>query len=419
MKNVKAEIVAVGTELLLGQIANTNAQWISQQLAKYGITVHFHAVVGDNLQRVETTFRQASSRSDIVIVTGGLGPTEDDLTREAFQLVSNLEMKEATEALHRISAYFEKQQTEMTPNNRKQANVFSTAHVLKNSVGMAPGMIVPYKGKTWVFLPGVPSEMKQMFTNEVIPYIVKLTGTDTVIQSMILRFSGIGEAKLEHELFELIHHQSNPTIAPLAQKDGVVIRLTVKENSIEKANARLEEAKRRVLEKVGPYYIGMEHETIEQRAVSLLRDKQMRIGAAESLTGGMFTEKLISVEGASKVCPGGIVCYDSEIKQKVLGVSNETIEAYGTVSQQCAEEMAKQAAIVLDASIGISFTGVAGPDSLEGKPVGTVFISLFHINGTIRTEKATFIGDREAVRSRATRKGFELLIEFVKHHSQN
>ncbi|GAB3066914.1 competence/damage-inducible protein A [Virgibacillus ainsalahensis] len=414
MKNVKAEIIAVGTELLLGQIANTNAQWLSEQLALYGVNVYNHAVVGDNLQRVEEAFTQAGNRSDVVIVTGGLGPTEDDLTREAFQKISMLEMEEHLPSMKKIEAFFEKQKATMTPNNRKQARVFAGADVLENEVGMAPGMIVNHFGKTWVFLPGVPREMKYLVQNDVLPYIKKITGNEEIIKSTILKFIGIGESTLEHELHDIIRAQSNPTIAPLAQNDGVVIRLTAKEVSTEKVNDLLNETKQQIMDKVGSYFFGIDDQTIEEQVLTLLTEKNMQIAAAESLTGGMFTQKLTSVEGASNALQGGIVCYDTNVKQDVLGVSKETIQDKGTVSKECALEMAGNVKDMLHASIGMSFTGVAGPDEIEGQPVGTVYIALCTDDGEECVEKFTFEGSRNSIRNRATTKGFELLFKYLK-----
>ncbi|WP_449353927.1 competence/damage-inducible protein A [Virgibacillus natechei] len=414
MKNVKAEIIAVGTELLLGQIANTNAQWLSERLALYGINVYNHTVVGDNLQRVEDAFSNAHHRSDIVIVTGGLGPTEDDLTREAFQRISKLDIIEHPPSMKKIETFFEKQNSVMTPNNRKQARVFKGARVLDNTVGMAPGMIVTYENTTWIFLPGVPREMKQLVKNDVFPYLQKLTGNEEIIKSTVLKFIGIGESALEHELSDIIHNQSNPTIAPLAQDEGVVIRLTAKERSKEKVDDLLENMKQQILAKVGSHFYGFDDEKLENQVISLLEEQHKRIAAAESLTGGMFTDKLISVEGASSVCRGGIVCYDTKVKQDVLNVSNEVVQDKGVVSAECALEMADNVRRKLDASIGISFTGVAGPGEVEGNPVGTVYIAICQNTGEQLVEKFAFQGTRNSVRRRATLKGLEILFKYLK-----
>ncbi|WP_404452691.1 competence/damage-inducible protein A [Virgibacillus necropolis] len=414
MKQINAEIVAVGTELLLGQIPNTNAQWISQKLALYGINVHFHSVVGDNLTRVHDQFSQAANRANVIIVTGGLGPTEDDLTREAFQQLSGLNIMEHKPSMDNISQYFDKQQKTMTPNNKKQARVFEGATVLENKVGMAPGMILTHDNKVWVFLPGVPKEMKQLFSDDVLPYIQGLSGETTVIESTMLQFIGIGEAQLEYELKDIIAAQTNPTIAPLAQIEGVAIRLTAKANTINQARELIAETQLKIVDKVGPYLYGIDDETIEQKISQLLKEQGKTVAAAESLTGGLFTDRLIGVEGASRVCPGGIVCYDTTVKEKLLHVPAHITKNSGVISEECADSLATNIRSLLGTSIGISFTGVAGPEIVEGHPVGTVYIGIDDGSGNKQIEKFLFHGDRQSIRKKAVWKGYELLFNNLK-----
>lgn len=413
MRQINCEIIAVGTELLLGQIANTNAKWLSEQLAVYGINTFYHTVVGDNLFRVEEVFRQAQQRSDVIIVSGGLGPTDDDLTREAFQQITNFELVEDKESMDKIEDFFVKQNLEMTPNNRRQARVFANAEVLQNRVGMAPGMRVIFDDKIWFFLPGVPREMKQLALDGVFPYLVSQLDAQVTIQSMVLKFIGIGESELEHKLQDLIRGQNNPTIAPLAQKEGVVIRLTAKEQTADQARALLEDTKEKILEKVGQYFYGLDNQTLEERLYLKLKSQNKRLAAAESLTGGMFTEKLVSIIGASDVCLGGIVCYDTSVKRNVLKIPDEIIDNQGVVSKECALAMAKNVSEILNSDIGISFTGVAGPTTIDGHPVGTVYISIYQKDGKQLTEKFVFQGDRFAVRRRSMLKGYELLLNFL------
>lgn len=413
MRQINCEIIAVGTELLLGQIANTNAKWLSEQLAVYGINTFYHTVVGDNLFRVEEVFRQAQQRSDVIIVSGGLGPTDDDLTREAFQQITNFELVEDKESMDKIEDFFVKQNLEMTPNNRRQARVFANAEVLQNRVGMAPGMRVIFDDKIWFFLPGVPREMKQLALDGVFPYLVSQLDSQVTIQSMVLKFIGIGESELEHKLQCLIRGQNNPTIAPLAQKEGVVIRLTAKEQTADQARALLEGTKEKILEKVGQYFYGLDNQTLEERLYLKLKSQNKRLAAAESLTGGMFTEKLVSIIGASDVCLGGIVCYDTSVKRNVLKIPDEIIDNQGVVSEECALTMAKNVSEILHSDIGISFTGVAGPTTIDGHPVGTVYISIYQKDGKQLTEKFVFQGDRFAVRRRSMLKGYELLLNFL------
>lgn len=413
MQHAKAEIITIGTELLLGQIVNTNSQWLSDQMAQQGIDVYYHTVVGDNHSRVESVFRLAQERSDIIIVSGGLGPTEDDMTREAFQHLTGMEMIEHPPAIEKIKNFFEKRQMAMTPNNYRQARVFKDSYVINNDVGMAPGMIVTYQKRTWVFLPGVPNELKHMMRTIVMPYFSNAIKQHMVIRSMILKFIGIGEAQLEHELIDMIKKQQNPTIAPLAQSDGLIIRLTAKDNSLEKVMQRLEETKQTIYSKVGNYIYGIDTETIEDKIVHMLKTQNKRIGAAESVTGGMFTNKLIDVQGASQICPGSVVTYDAQTKQNLLKIPAQVIKTEGVVSEACAIEMAKSVCHILQTDLGISFTGVAGPDSLEGQEVGTVYIAIYEVSGAYEVQKFIFHGERNEIRRRATLKGFELLFKFL------
>lgn len=415
MKDINAEIIAVGTELLLGQIANTNAQWISQQLALEGINVLHHDVVGDNLGRVYETFKRAGARSDVIIITGGLGPTDDDLTREAFQRMSQMELIEDDVSMNKILDYYKQQEAEMTSNNRKQARVFDKAQVIENKTGMAPGMIVFYLNKLWIFMPGVPREMKQMMGDDVIPYLRSSFGNDVMIKSKILRFIGIGESKLEDELKELITEQTNPTIALLAQSDGIIARLTAKGETNEQVDNLLMGLEEKITSKVGDYIYGVGYQTIEKVVVSMLKEKNITISAAESLTGGMFTDQIIANPGASQISPGGIVAYSPEVKNQLLGVPLNVIETKGTVSSQCAIEMASRVRQILQTQIGISFTGVAGPDESEGHKPGIVYIGLSSINGEEFYERHMLYGNRDAIRKKAALKGFEILYHFLKN----
>lgn len=412
-KQYKAEIIAVGTELLLGQIANTNAQWISEQLALYGINVYNHVVVGDNLSRVADTFKQAHERSDIIIVTGGLGPTEDDLTREAFQKLCNIPIVEHEPSMKKIEDWFKRTGWQMTPNNRRQARIFETATVLLNRQGMAPGMIVQFEERTWIFLPGVPREMKAMFKDEILPYLYKLTGKEQMIRSTILKFLGIGESALEHELQDVIREQTNPTIAPLATDDGIIIRLTAKADSEEGLDALLAEAKSAVLLKVGDYFVAENDETIEQVIIEQFKKQQLTIAAAESLTGGKFTDRLISVPGASDVVQGGVVCYSPAVKMGLLEVPEQVIVQKGTVSEACALSLARNVREKLQSTVGISFTGVAGPNEVEGKQVGTVYIGLSVAGEEDKAFGFQFQGDRNTIRNRTVMKGLELIFKYV------
>lgn len=413
MEQKRTEFIAVGTELLLGQIANTNAQWFSQQLASYGFNMFHHTVVGDNLQRVKDVFKQAQNRSDIVIVSGGLGPTEDDLTREAFQEMSDLPLDYDEHALSVIRGFYKKQGIEMPSNNTRQARVFSGAHICKNKHGMAPGMILTFEHVRWMFLPGVPAEMKQIAEDDVFPYLIREMSHFEIIESCVIKCIGIGESTLEEKLKDLIQQQTNPTIALLAQDEGMTIRLTVKSTSKEEADVKMMHMTRQICDRIGEYVYGFNDDTIAKRVIQLLANNEETISAAESLTGGAFTNHLIQEKGASVVCPGSIVTYDTRIKRDVLCVPPKIIEEEGVVSESCAREMAKQISARMNTTIGIAFTGVAGPERLEGEEVGTTFISIYSKFRKSITKKYVFSGSRTAIQKKSVMKGFELLYHYL------
>ncbi|MFC7061139.1 competence/damage-inducible protein A [Halobacillus seohaensis] len=408
---MRTELVAVGTELLLGQIANTNSQWISKELAHYGASVYFHSVVGDNLQRVVNTFDEASRRSDVVIVTGGLGPTEDDLTRDAAKLLFHDELVEHKHTMNKIQGYFDKNNRTMTINNRKQALVLASAQVIENDEGMAPGQIIQYNGVTFIFLPGVPSEMKRLMNDRVFPYLIETFKLESEIKSEMLRFIGIGESSLESELADLVESQTNPTIAPLAGEGDVAIRLTASGN---RASLKIASIKKEILSRVGQYYFGSDSITIEEAVQDLLAQREENLGSAESLTGGKFIERMIQLEGASSVCEGGLVAYTPSAKQSVIQVPKQLIEKYGTVSSQCAKMMAEQVQHLLKVDIAISFTGVAGPNYSEGHPPGIVYIGLKVGEKEAIVKNYHFDGSRDKIRSRTVNKGYELLFHELK-----
>ncbi|WP_173916444.1 competence/damage-inducible protein A [Halobacillus sp. Marseille-Q1614] len=409
---MRAEIVGVGTEILLGQIANTNAQWISKELAHYGISVYFHSAVGDNLERVVQTFEQAGARSDIVIITGGLGPTEDDLTRDAASMLFQTSLKEDEKAMSKIEEYFKKNSRTMTENNRKQALVLDGSVVLQNDEGMAPGQMYHFKDTLYIFLPGVPSEMKRLMSEQVFPYLVHNYQLESEIKSEMLRFVGIGESKLEHELQDLISQQSNPTIAPLAGEGDVAIRLTA---SGPEAAELLASLKSEILQRVGSHYFGSDSITVEEAVQDILVQKGLKAGSAESLTGGKFIEKLISLKGASSICEGGLVAYTPSAKKSILKIPAEIIETYGTVSEECAAKMAENAQKLLDVDIAVSFTGVAGPAESEGHKPGLVYIGLKAQDAPASVFRYYFDGSRDKIRGRAVIKGYELLFNYLKN----
>ena len=414
MKAWKAEIITVGTELLLGQIVNTNVAWLSDKLAKHGISVFYHQVVGDNLERVKHVFEIAQKRSNIIFVTGGLGPTDDDLTREAFQLLSGLNIVEDDRTMKDIEAYFKNRKLEMTPNNRKQAAVFEGSQVFKNPVGIAPGILVEYDQRLWVFMPGVPREMKGLMEQCILPFFKEKHMLRDRIQSRVLRFIGIGEAQIEHELKDLIREQTNPTIAPLAMDGEVSLRLTAKAKSTEEANTKLDQMEEKITARVGSYLYGYNELTLRHRVYDLLKEQQLSVASAESLTGGAFSAEMVQQDGASRILKGSAVVYQEQAKTNILDISPSVIKEHGTVSEECALHMAKQVSHLYQSDIGISFTGVAG-GTVEGKSQGTVFISIYDAPKRKEiTENYNFQGDRQAIIQRTVKKGFELLYNYLK-----
>jgi len=408
---MNAEIIAVGSELLLGQIVNSNARFISQQLAGLGINVFFHTVVGDNPDRLKSVIEIAEKRSNLIIFTGGLGPTKDDLTKEtiARHLGKNLVMD--PEALESIELYFKKGNRIMTENNKKQALVLEDSTILPNHHGMAPGMMVEKGNCIYMLLPGPPKEMEPMFLDFGTQALSKQVKTDEKIVSRVLRFFGIGEAALETEIIDLIDKQTNPTIAPLAADGECTLRLTAKHQDLQTAEGMLDEVEGNIKARVGQFLYGYDNTSLVAELMQVLKEKELTISAAESLTGGLFQEELTSVPGVSSVLKGGVVCYTNEVKKNVLKVKPETIDTYGVVSQECAKELAENVAALVSTDIGISFTGVAGPAELEGKPVGTVYIGISIKGKQTVVKKLELGGSREANRSRSVKYGCYYLLK--------
>lgn len=407
---MNAEIIAVGSELLLGQIVNTNARFLSRQLADLGINVYYHTVVGDNPDRLKSAMEIAQERAELIIFTGGLGPTKDDLTKDtiAGQLGKQLVLDE--EAMKSIELYFEKTNRVMTENNRKQALVIEGSTVLKNDHGMAPGMFLVTGENKYMLLPGPPSEMEPMFLKYGQNAIAGLSGNQAKIESRVLRFFGIGEAALESEIEDVIDQQSNPTIAPLAGDGEVTLRLTARDDANGTAQTLIDQVEATIMDRVGEHFYGYDETSLMIELSKLLKNKNMTLSAAESLTGGMFQQELTSISGASSLFNGGMVCYSNQAKIDLVKVMPETIENHGAVSSECAAELAANIASITHSDIGISFTGVAGPDSLEGHPAGTVFIGV-HIKGMpVHVEKLSLSGSRSAIRKRSVKFGCQIII---------
>ncbi|QGX46066.1 competence/damage-inducible protein A [Streptococcus equinus] len=379
---MKAEIIAVGTEILTGQITNTNAQFLSEEFAKLGIDVFFQTAVGDNEERLLSIIALASKRSDLVVLCGGLGPTEDDLTKQtlAKYLGRNLVFDE--QASKRLDEFFAtRPQFTRTANNERQAQLIEGATPLQNSTGLAVGGVLEVDGVTYVVLPGPPSELKPM----VWDYLVPLLSSDhKQLYSRVLRFFGIGESQLVTVLSDLIENQTDPTIAPYAKTGEVTLRLSTKADDLETAKAKLDELEHKILAKKTLNSIPLENllygygddNSMARVVFDLLKQKHKTITAAESLTAGLFQSSIADFPGSSAVFNGGFVTYSIEEKAKMLQIPLKDLQEHGVVSHFTAEKMAEQSRLLTDADFGIGLTGVAGPDGLEGHPAGTVFIGI-------------------------------------------
>ncbi|MGG4042807.1 competence/damage-inducible protein A [Bacillus smithii] len=407
---MNAEIISVGSELLLGQIVNTNAQFLSRHLAEMGINVFYQTVVGDNSVRLLSTIQKAEERADLIIFTGGLGPTRDDLTKETIAAHLGKKLVLNDEAFKGIRQYFLKIGRKMTENNKKQALVLEDCLVLPNENGMAPGMFVKSKNKFYMLLPGPPKEMQPMFEKYGRPAILNVLDHQESIVSRVLRFFGIGESQLETEIEDIIMNQTNPTIAPLAGDGEVTIRLTAKHRSKETANEMIDKVEKEILNRVGEYFYGYGQTTIAAELVQKLKQQNKTIACAESLTGGLFQSMITAVAGASAVLKGGIVCYTNEAKEHLVDVSKKTLDTFGAVSEQCAKELAENVRKKLNADIGISFTGVAGPDSLEENPPGTVWIGISEKGKESKAVSLKLAGDRNQIRDRTAKYGCHFLL---------
>lgn len=401
---MNAEIIAVGTELLLGQILNTNAQFLSQKLAAIGINMYYQTVVGDNADRLRSAIETAQQRADILIFTGGLGPTKDDLTKETIALAVGSKLVYDAAALKSIEEYYTRTGRTFTENNKKQALVLEGSVVFPNDHGMAPGMGLHRNNKTYILLPGPPKEMRPMYDRYVEPFLFPFTSKEP-LHSRVLRFFGIGESLLEETLQDLIDTQTNPTIAPLAAEGEVTLRLTAKHASKDEADRLIDNVEQAILDRVGEFFYGYDQDSLSGKLVSLLKQKGMTFASAESLTGGLFSEKITEIAGVSSCFHGGVICYSNDVKQHVLGVPAGVLETDGAVSETSAALLAENVSKLLKADVGISFTGVAGPDELEGKPPGTVFVGIAVKGIETLVVPLKLWGTRQQIRERAMKYG--------------
>lgn len=409
---MNAEIIAVGSELLLGQIANTNAKFISSQLSELGINVYYHSVIGDNGGRLKKAIEIAESRADLIIFSGGLGPTKDDLTKETIAEHLNVPLVFDEKALEAIEKFFTNQGRPLTENNRKQALVLQGSEVLVNHHGLAPGMLLQKGGRTYILLPGPPKELEPMFQFEAKPKLASLISKGGIILSHVLRFYGIGEAELETKIQHILDAQSNPTIAPLASDGEVTLRITAKADSKAEAWELINEKKREILSIVGKYNYGVDDDTLASKAVEMLLQNKLTISAAESLTAGLFQSELAEIPGVSGTLVGGMVTYTEEAKIQQLGIPKELLNQYGIVSSECAASMARNVREKFGTDIGIGLTGAAGPEPHDGEPAGTIWIGIA-IGEDVVTRKLQLSGLRNTNRLRTVKYTLSYLIRLL------
>jgi nicotinamide-nucleotide amidase len=404
---VRAEIVAIGTEILLGQIPNTNAQWISERLAEIGVDVLHHQAVGDNVERIAEALRLALSRADVVVATGGLGPTQDDVTREALARVAGVPLERRAELEEALRARWAATGREMPPSNLVQADVPRGGRVIPATRGTAPGLVVELEGRRIYALPGVPSEMREMMERAVLPELASLAGP-AAIRSRTVRCVGMPESRIAELLEDLFRGSANPTVAYLAGGGEVHVRLTAKAASAEEAEGLLapmvEEVRRRLGEAV--YEVG--DRSLEEVVVALLAEAGRTLAAAESLTGGGLGARVTSVPGASAVFLGSAVTYDLGAKRRLLGVREGTLEREGPVSRACAAEMASGARRLFGADLAVALTGAAGPEPHGGAEPGLVWVALE--TEEVRHQRSLrWPGDRAFVRRLAEQAALDLV----------
>lgn len=404
---MRCELLSVGTEILLGDIVNTNAQFLAKELASMGIDIYYQSVVGDNKERMLQAFKEGLSRSDMIITTGGLGPTKDDMTKELACEYFGYKCELHEESLESIKEYFRRMGREFVESNEKQAYFPKEAIILKNNAGTAPGAIIKKDDKTIIVLPGPPSEMKRMFDESVRPYLEKLTGYTIV--SEVVRIHGVGESKVEELVQDLIDNGKNPTVAPYAKEGEVTLRVTAKAKTKEEGEKLIDPVLTEIKNRLGDSIYNIGEDGLNLTVAKLLVDKKLTIGTSESCTGGLLGAGLIDYPGISSSFLEGAITYSNEAKIKTLGVKEETLEKFGAVSEETAREMAEGIRKRCGADIGVSTTGIAGPDGgTDDKPVGLVYIGLSIGDKTIVTRNV-FNGDRNSVRRRACLKAFDMI----------
>lgn len=401
------ELISVGTEILLGNIVNTNAAFLSRECADLGLSMYTQTVVGDNDERLARVYREAINRSDIVILGGGLGPTEDDLTKETVCNVLGLELTEDKKALDNMEKILTGLGYKPTDNNYKQALVPAGCNVLYNSNGTAPGIIIEKDGHYTILLPGPPTELIPMFNEQVKPYLAGLS--NEVLYSVTIKECGIGESMLETKLLDLIDAQTNPTIATYAKMGCCEVRVTARAENEEAARELLKPTVKDIKNRLGDaVYTLDDNVNLEDAVIKLLKKYDLKISVAESCTGGLVAAKLVNVSGASQVFTHGFITYSNKAKRKVLDVNRDTLKKYSAVSKEVAKEMAKGCLVTADSDVAVAVTGYAGPEDTKDEPKGLVYIACA-VKDKVIVQKYNFNGSRAKIRESAAIKALDMV----------
>lgn len=407
------EIISTGTELLLGQITDTNTPFIAKRCNELGLNVLYHSTVGDNRNRMAQVISTALSRADIVITTGGLGPTQGDITKEVTAKVLDIPLALHQPSVDRIKCFFAKRHVHMPDSNIRQAMIPVDATVIDNERGTAPGVIIEHQDKTVIHLPGPPAELEWMMDYAVVPYFKKRFSSQGIILSRVLRTYGIGESALEEKIHDYILAQSNPTIALLARSGEIHVRITAKADTEEAAYEQIQALETKIRSRIGEYIFGVDNQTLEEIAGQLLHNKKLTIALAESCTGGLVTSKITDIPGSSAYLIGSVVSYANEVKIHTVGVPAETIAKTGAVSPETARAMAEGIKNNFQAELGIGITGIAGPEGgTSAKPVGLVYIAIAGPNGTLCHEHV-FNGQRTAIKNRTALAALNHIRKYV------
>ncbi|NUQ00470.1 MAG: competence/damage-inducible protein A [Armatimonadetes bacterium] len=412
---MRAEIVSVGTELLLGNIVNTNAAYIAQELARFGIDVYHHSTVGDNLSRCAETIAMALSRCDAVIVTGGIGPTPDDATRAAIATALGVELEERPELVEVIRERYARRQREPNKAALNQANMPVGSEVIPNPTGTAPGILAATDGKALYAMPGVPSEMKRMLHESVLPDLRERFELDSALYVRVLRCRGIGESDLAEHLREMLETYSNPTVATYVKTGEVEVRITARARDESAADELIAPVEEVVRERIGQHIYAVGADAYEEQLARLLRETDRTLATAESCTGGLIGDRVTAVAGSSAYYVGGVVAYSNAVKESLLGVRAEVLQRDGAVSEAAAKAMARGVAERLGADWGLATTGIAGPDGgTAEKPVGLVYVAVYDRHeGEATAVELRLSGDRSTIKERTVLEALELVCQRI------